>query len=141
MKKLYLYAGMAIMAIMMILVTSSCSKSDDGGGGEKGDATLIGSWCMTFQGSKGNGYVILTFAQNGNGLYQEYDNFKWQHNDIFTYSYSNGKLTVKWGIDDTKVIEVVSLTKAQLVLKDFPDKGTNTFYVLTPDMEALLDNL
>lgn len=142
MRKLYLFAGMALMAVMMAFVTSSCSKSDDdGGGGNGGDSSaIIGTWYMTFQSAKGNGYVVLTFAQNGNGLCKEYDHSTWQ-TDIFTYSYANGKLTVKWGPNDIEVVEVVSLTKTQMVLKGFPDKGTNTFYIMTQDMQNLLNSL
>ena len=148
MKKLCLFAGMALMAVMMVLATSSCSKSDDdgagvnGGGGGAGTSIIVGKWYHTFQGSKGSGYVVLTFTQNGDGVYKEYDNGKWQGNKIFTYTFSNNKLNVNWGAGKTEVIEVASLSKAQLVLKDYPDKGKNsTFYPVTSDVQDLLDSL
>ena len=135
------------MAVMMVLVTSSCSKSDDDGGGANGGggagtSIIVGKWYHTFQGSKGSGYVVLTFTQNGDGVYREYDNGNWQETKIFTYTYSNNKLNVNWGAGKTTVIEVASLSKAQLVLKDYPNKGKNsTFYPVTSDVQDLLDSL
>lgn len=85
MRKLYLFAGMALMAVMMAFVTSSCSN-----------------------------LPIPT---------------------------ANGKLTIKWSPNDIEVVEVVSLTKTQMVLKGFPDKGTSTFYIMTQDMQNLLNSL
>ena len=40
------------------------------------------------------------------------------------------------------MIEVASLSKAQLVLKDYPNKGKNsTFYPVMADVQDLLDRL
>lgn len=113
------------LALMMCMFTfSACGGDDDeDNGGGSSSTSLVGTWRMDF-GT--NSYVLLTFNQNGTGQYREYDHDYWEYEFSFSYTYSNGVIYAN-GNGSTKQIEVVSISKTMLVLKDFPDSGTNTF--------------
>ena len=93
-------------------------------GGTNSIPSLVGTWKYTFS----SGYVLLTFNQDGTGVYREYDHGRWEESgDPFTYTYSSDVITF---IDDGDVetARVVELTSTSLVLKDWPDGGNCTFY-------------
>lgn len=93
-------------------------------GGTKPVSSLVGTWKYTFS----SGYVLLTFNQDGTGVYREYDHGRWEKPDgPFTYTYSSDVITF---IDDGDVetARVVKLTSTSLVHKDWPDGGNCIFY-------------
>lgn len=124
MNKTKKWLGALALIIMCAFTFSACGgDDDDNNGGSSNTTSLVGTWRMDF-GT--NSYVLLTLNQDGTGRYREYDHDYWQHDDSFTYTYSNGVVLVTTN-GNTKKIEVLSISQTTLVLKDFPDKGTNTF--------------
>ena len=100
---------------------------DDNGGEEPTDvdSLLVGVWKMYF-GT--NDYVLLTFSQDGKVRYQEYDGGVWQHDESYSFIYSNGTLKIIDNIGNEKgTIEVISLSSTTLELRNWPDRGVNTF--------------
>ena len=100
---------------------------DDNGGEEPTDvdSLLVGVWKMYF-GT--NDYVLLTFSQDGKVRYQEYDSGFWQHDESYSFIYSNGTLKIIDNIGNEKgTIEVISLSSTTLELRNWPDRGVNTF--------------
>ena len=87
--------------------------------------SLVGTWKYTFS----SGYVLLTFNQDGTGVYREYTHSRWDEPDPFTYTYSSGVITFFYydDDDDVETAGVVELTSTSLVLKDWPDGGNCTF--------------
>ena len=94
-------------------------------GGTKPVPSLVGTWKYTFS----SGYVLLTFNQDGTGVYREYTHSRWDEPDPFTYTYSSGVITFFYydDDDDVETARVVELTSTSLVLKDWPDGGNCTF--------------
>ena len=115
----------SVLAMMMVTMLSvglaSCgddSESDD-------DVTLIGTWSLNFNKDS---YCLLTFYQNGTVKYQEYDHGEWKEDEVYHYTYSKGILLITYeNGQEREKIEVISLSKDKLVLKDWPDGGVNTF--------------
>ena len=91
-------------------------------------ASLVGTWKYTYS----SGYVLLTFTQDGRGIYTEYKAGWEVDDDSFTYTYANNTITmiIFEGEDyDVETCKVLSLTSSTLVLQDFPDPGKKcTFY-------------
>ena len=106
--------------------------------------SLTGDWYMHFQSSKGEGYSILSFNSEGYGKYLEYDNSSGKldtTDEDFTYDYlSNGKLTIYWSKGGSETIEVTSYTSTELVLKAWPDKGSNKFLPLTSEVKQQIED-
>ena len=89
------------------------------------DPLLVGVWKMYF-GT--NDYVLLTFSQDGKVRYQEYDGGVWQHDEAYSFIYSNGTLKIIDNNGNEKgTIEVITLTSTTLELRNWPDRGVNTF--------------
>ena len=110
-----------------------------------GTASMTGEWYMHFQSSKGEGYSILSFNSDGSGGYTEYDNscgILETTSEAFYYRYYilDGKLTIDWSKGGTKNIEVTSYTSTELVLKGWPDKGSNKFLPLTSEVEQQIED-
>ena len=103
------------------------TKQDDNGEEEPTDvdSLLVGVWKMYF-GT--NDYVLLTFSQDGKVRYQEYDGGVWQHDEAYSFIYSNGTLKIIDNNGNEKgTIEVITLTSTTLELRNWPDRGVNTF--------------
>lgn len=93
-------------------------------GGTNSVPSLVGTWKYTFS----SGYVLLTFNQDGTGVYREYDHGRWEEEgEIFTYSYSSGIITFIYG-KDVETARVAGLTSNKLVLQNWPDNGNCAFY-------------
>lgn len=119
MKKKNLWCLLAVLMVTIVSVSFvSCGDDDD-----EDDITIVGTWKYDFS----SGYGLLTFNQNGTARYQEYDKGSWQIDESATYIYSNGSLVVTGYNGERVTIEVISLTKTTLILKDWPDGGANTF--------------
>ena len=95
--------------------------------------SIVGTWKYSFD----SGYVLLTFSGNatsGTVTYTEYDNGR---TDVYTSSYSfisngdgGGHLYMPDFAKKTwQSVEVVSLIKDRLILKDLPDSGNCTFII------------
>ena len=119
------YAGRAVQAAFN---DHQFTWNWDGNGGEEPtdvDSLLVGVWKMYF-GT--NDYVLLTFSQDGKVRYQEYDSGFWQHDESYSFIYSNGTLKIIDNIGNEKgTIEVISLSSTTLELRNWPDRGVNTF--------------
>lgn len=122
-KTMKLLGALALMMMCMFTFSACGGDDDEDNGGGSSSTSLVGTWRMDF---RTNSYVLLTFNQSGTGQYREYDHDYWEHEFSFSYTYSNGVIYAN-GNGVTKQIEVVSISKTMLVLKDFPDSGTNTF--------------
>ena len=82
------WLGALALIIICAFTFSACGgDDDDDNGGSSNTTSLVGTWRMDF-GT--NSYVLLTLNQDGTGRYREYDHDYWQHDDSFTYTYSNG---------------------------------------------------
>ena len=105
---------------------------------------ITGNWYRHFSSWKGDGYIMITFNEDGTGRYVEYDKpFGGKlelSNESFTHVYNEGKLTFKWGENDTETAEVLIYDKDHLVFTDWPDKGTNGFSVLTDDIKKRIED-
>lgn len=116
---------------------ASCSDDDDDSVGSSSD--LIGTWesvSFTYQ-DKENGVVVdegsynttdsrLVFNQDGTCKSAEYYNNKWNWNEIGTWSYKNGIITIRSTEDGEVYVEsatVKELTSSKLVL-EFSEKYT-----------------
>ena len=65
---------------------------------------------------------------DGTVRYQEYDHGEWEEDEVYHYTYSKGILLITYeNGQEREKIEVISLSKDKLVLKDWPDGGVNTF--------------
>ena len=121
--KKYLFGLLAIMMVAMVSVSfTSCSKDDSD------SDTLVGTWKYSF-GS--NSYVILTFYEDGTGLYKEFDHGEWEEmGESFIYTREGNTLTFHntMNYNKTETGTIVSLTKDKLVLRNWPDHGDCTFY-------------
>jgi len=163
MKKLY--SVMMFVATMTFLLVA-CGGDDDGGstpkgpdpvtptpGGSGGDGggnqptvtVITGTWYLHFTNSKGEGYVILTFNQDGTGKYQEFSNekgtYQWESDETFKHTYKDGFLTITWSDNSTEKIEVSTYSAEHLLLKDWPDAGTNTFEPMTDAVRNKIEDL
>lgn len=86
---------------------------------------LLGTWRYDF-GT--NSYILLNFSQDGTVRYQEYDKGGWEHDELYSYSFSNNKLKITDSYGNVMgEIEVLTLTSNTLMLKDWPDEGVSTF--------------
>ena len=56
--------------------------------------------------------------------YYEYDHNKVEKDKTYTYAYSDGWLQMS---KESKPIQVIKLTSTELILKDWPDGGSNIF--------------
>lgn len=83
--------------------------------------TILGQWRLDFGQ---NSYVLLTFKQDGTMRYYEYDKNKVEEDKTYTYAYSDGWLQMS---KESKPIQVIKLTSTELILKDWPDGGSNIF--------------
>lgn len=115
------------LTILMVAIVSvgfvSCGDDDDDE--EGGPVSLVGTWSLNF-GTED--YCLLSFYTNGTVKYQEYDDGEWEEESIYSYTYSNGILHLTYSNGKTReIIEVISISKTKLVLKDWPDGGVNTF--------------
>lgn len=122
--KKYLLCWMTILMVAIVSIGFvSCGDDDDDKKVE--NVSIVGTWSLNFSP---NDYCLLTFYQNGTVKYQEYDNGKWQEDDTYNYTYSNGILSLTYSNGRKReTIEVISLSETKLVLKDWPDGGVNTF--------------
>ncbi len=102
------------------------TKINDAGDDEIKDK-LIGTWSLSF-GEDGLSKCLLTFKQDGTVRYQEYDHGEWEEDATYNYTYIDGVVYLSY-LDGRKreTFEVISVSKTELVLKDWPDLGVNTF--------------
>lgn len=160
-----IYSVMMMLATMTFLLVA-CGGGDDGGstpkgpdpvtptpGGSGGDGggnqptvtVITGTWYLQFTNSKGEGYVILTFNHDGTGKYQEFSNekgtYQWESDETFKHTYKDGFLTITWSDNSTEKIEVSTYSAEHLLLKDWPDAGTNTFEPMTDAVRNKIEDL
>lgn len=100
----------------------SCSKDDSSNTNTSDEVTIIGSWKYSF----GSGYVTLTFDQDGYVRYYELDGGEVDGDEYWRYVYEDNILTLIIE-GDTENIEVETLSKQKLVLRDWPDSGLCVF--------------
>ena len=124
--KKYLFGWMSIAMMAFTCVGfASCGDDDDDTRKTIDDNVLIGTWVLNFGEED---YCLLTFSENGKVRYREYDNGKWEEDETYNYTYSNNILRMTYSNgEERETIEVISLSKTTLVLKDWPDGGVNTF--------------
>ncbi len=117
-----------LMAIAVPLFTA-CDDDDENDESPQ-SASIVGTWRMDKTTSKGSLTIMLTFKSNGTVRCQEFDNGKWDADELFTYTYYENVLKIYYNSEKTDydVIEVSVLNSQKLILKDWPDKGFNTFY-------------
>jgi hypothetical protein len=119
------------MTILMVAIMSvgfmSCGGGDDDVKKES-EAPLVGTWRLDFS----TGYILLSFSQEGTVRYQEYDKGEWESDKVYHYTYNGNYLILTYYSESrkterTETIEVISLSATELILKDWPDEGVNTF--------------
>lgn len=124
MKKIFLAPlCVGLLTICFTVFFSSCGGSDDdsNGGSNINTVTIIGQWRLNFSESS---YVILTFNQDGTVRYYEYDHNRVEEDKTYDYTYSGGWLTIS---QKSKPVQVTDLSSSVLIIKDFPDGGSNVF--------------
>ena len=159
-----IYSVMMMLATMAFLIAAcggddggSSPKGNDpvipggnqGGGGENTDdpavTAISGTWYLHFTNSKGEGYVVLTFNQDGTGKYQELSNetgaYQWTSDETFKHSYKDGFLSITWSDNSTEKIEVATYSAEYLLLKNWPDEGTNTFVPMSDEVSQKIEEL
>ncbi len=99
---------------------SSCSKDDDS---NDSATSIIGTWKYSFS----SGYVELTFDNDGYMRYYEYDHGATESDRYYQYVYGDHLLTLRRDGHSDKNIEVETLSKEKLVLRDWPDGGLCVF--------------
>lgn len=113
-KKLFWTFG-SVLIVVFALIFSSCSEDDGGGGKDKNDVSgLIGTWRFN-----DDGIYYVTFRTDGIGRYE--DDFE---DSLFEYTYNekNSLLILDFGDGDAEILNVVSVTSSELILKD-PEDG------------------
>ena len=106
-------------------LTWNWDNNGSGQGGEDPNPMLLGTWRYDFDT---NSYILLTFSQDETVHYKEYDKGGWQHDEFYSYSFSNNALKITDSDGNVKgVIEVLTLTSTTLKLNGWPDGGVSTF--------------
>lgn len=109
--------------LVTLFAFNSCTKDDTSNTNTSDEVTIIGSWKYSFT----DGYVILTFDNDGYMRYYEYDDGEVQSDRYYQYVYSNNLLTLKREGSSDKNIVVETLSKEKLVLRGWPDGGLCVF--------------
>ena len=148
-----------LFSIRCLILLLSISILSCGGGGSDDDVpvnvpdngkdppavtVITGTWYIGFSSPKGEGYCILTFNQNGTGKYPEYDktNGKLEYyEESFLHTYDGGKLLFLWSDGDSETADVIVYSTDYLILKDWPDHGTNTFLPLTDEVLKQIEEM
>lgn len=112
-----------ISCFIALFSCASCTKDNTSSQNASDEVTIIGSWKYSWT----DGYVILTFDNDGYMRYYEYDDGEVQSDKYYQYMYSNNLLTLKREGSSDKNIVVETLSKEKLVLKDWPDGGLCVF--------------
>lgn len=112
-----------ISCIVALFTITSCTKDDNSSQNSSDEITIIGSWKYSWE----DGFVILTFDNDGYMRYYEYDNGVVQSDKYYQYTYSNSTLILKRDGHSDKVVPVETLSKEKLVLRDWPDSGLCVF--------------
>lgn len=107
-----------LVILLMSLAFAGCSKDD--GGSEEGSGTntsIVGTWKYVFS----TGYGLMTFNQNGTGVWVEIDEEYEDVEDVFTYVYNADTkvLSITWSEDnDLDTYHVVSISETTAVILD-----------------------
>ena len=112
-----------ISCFIALFSCASCTKDNTSNQNTSDEVTIIGSWKYSFS----SGYVILTFDNDGYMRYYEYDHGAVESDKYYQYTYDNNILTLKREGHSDKVIEVETLSREKLVLRDWPDGGLCVF--------------
>lgn len=113
-KKLFWTFG-SVLIVLFALMFSSCSDDDGGSSKDKNDASgLVGTW-----GFNDDGICYITFRADGTGRYEDDS-----EDSFFEYTYNEktSLLILDFGDGDTDILNVVSITSSELILKD-PEDG------------------
>lgn len=128
-----------LVSILMLLPISFVSCSDDDEEGVGSTSELVGTWeivSRTYQwkedgkimeeGTENDSDTRITFSEDGTCKAAEYYNNKWNWDETGTWSYKNGKITIRStyeGESYSETATVKELTSSKLVL-EYIDKYT-----------------
>lgn len=105
---------------------------------------ITGSWYRHQTSGSSEIYCMITFNRDGTGRYVEYDkpyNEKLRiTDDSFTHAYKDGKLTFTWGENKTETADATIYKDKYLIFTDWPDRGTNTFSLLTDEIQSRIED-
>lgn len=105
---------------------------------------ITGNWYRHLTSGSSEIYCMITFNRDGTGRYVEYDkpyNEKLRiTDDSFTHAYKDGKLTFTWGENKTETADATIYKDKYLIFTDWPDRGTNTFSLLTDEIQSRIED-
>lgn len=138
----------AILLTFVCVEFLSCGGDDDASDGSDGGSqatNIIGSWYLHLFSSKGEVYDVLAFSQNGTCHFQQVSNksgtYQKDYDETVQYSYQDGKMRITRSDGSIKTVEVISYTQQDLILRNWPDNGVNTFLPLTNEVQQQIEKL